>query len=97
MIGPMIACNVVDGVHVAENKEFQAYVPCVAEEVLNTHFYRHVPIYLKKIKKDLQRVGVWERALPCIASTHGVVFLMHVRACKRTGIGHGRVGVQAYR
>ena len=97
MVGPMLACNVVGGVPVAHASDFQTYVPSVPEAVLVEHFYSHIPIYLKKIKKDLQRVGVWERALPCIASTHGVVFLMHVRACKRTGIGHGRVGVQAYR
>ena len=72
-------------------------LPCVAEEVLNLHFYKHIPVYLKKIKKDLQGAGVWERALPCIASIHGVCFIMRVWACKRTGIGHGRVGVQAYR
>ena len=96
LIGPMLACNVVHGFAVGYKQDFQTFVPLVPDDVLHTNFYWWIKVYVKKIKQDLQCAGVWERALPCVASIHGVL-VMRVWACKRTGIGHGRVGVQAYR
>ena len=62
MIGPMLACNVIQGIMIGYREDFQTVAPTVPEEKLCDAFYSWVKPLIKKMKKDLVGAGVWERA-----------------------------------
>ena len=59
-IAAMVAANVIQGRSVAYNYKFQTWAPVVPEEELAIASYSWIAVYLKKMKKDLVRAGVWE-------------------------------------
>ena len=62
MIGPMLACNVIQGTTIGYREDYQVFAPMSPEEMLGEAFYSWVPPLIKKMKKDLVGAGVWERA-----------------------------------
>ena len=68
LIGPLLACNVIQGITIGYREEFQTFAPMVPEERMADAFYSWIPPLFEKMKKDLVSAGVWERA--CVVSIH---------------------------